>query len=282
MSPAETVHAVATLLAGGFGTLFGSFMNVCVSRMPEDRSVVWPGSACPKCGSAIRPWDNVPILAWLWLRGRCRDCRAPISPLYPTVEALFGVLATLLFRHVIPDLADLDGAHLVAFVWYGWFLFALLALTLIDLRHSIIPDAFSVGMVPVGVGGAWLLGAMGYAHAPSWQQSAVGALVGGATLGAVAGIAWLVYKYEAMGLGDAKLFAMMGAFLGALPALPFVLLLAATTGSVVGIAVALVRGKGLRMSLPFGPFLALGALVWLFFGNGITMKLAPWFTLGAL
>jgi leader peptidase (prepilin peptidase)/N-methyltransferase len=282
MTTAESIHLVCTLLAGGFGLLFGSFLNVCIARMPEDRSVVWPGSACPACGTPIKPYDNVPVLAWFWLRGRCRACAAPISALYPTIEALVGVVAMLLFRRVVPDLGDLDAAHLVAFGWYGWFVLALLGLTFIDLRHSIIPDGFSILMVPLGIGGAWLLGSMGYEGAPTWQQSVVGALAGGATLGAVAGAAWLVYRYEAMGLGDAKLFAMMGAFLGALPALPFVLLVAATTGSVVGVSIAAARGKGLRMSLPFGPFLAFGALLWLFFGPHIQLRLAPWFALGAL
>ncbi len=280
MSALEIAYLVCTALAGLFGTLFGSFLNVCIARMPEDRSVVWPGSACPSCGSAIRPYDNVPVLAWFWLRGRCRDCKAPISPLYPTVEALVGVVAMLLFRHIVPDISDVDAPHLVAFVWYGWLVFALLGLTFIDLRHSIIPDGFSILMVPVGVGGAWLLGTLGYTHAPTWQQAAIGALVGGATLGGIAGAAYLWYRHEAMGLGDAKLFAMLGSFLGAVPALPFVLLIAATSGSLVGVSIALVRRTGLKMSLPFGPFIALGALLWVFFGHGITVRLAPWFMVG--
>jgi leader peptidase (prepilin peptidase)/N-methyltransferase len=283
MTPAENVYAVATGFAGLFGLLFGSFLNVCIARMPEDRSIVWPGSACPSCGTPIAPYDNVPVLAWLWLGGKCRACKAAISPLYPLVEALGGVLAVLLFRHVVPDLGAFDAGHVAAFVWYGWLLFALLGLTFIDLRHSIIPDGFSILMVPLGVAGAWGLGALGYTGiAPSWQESVVGALVGGATLGGVAGLAWLVYRYEAMGLGDAKLFAMLGAFFGTLPALPFILFVAATTGSLVGVSVALVRGKGLKMSLPFGPFLAFGALLWLFGGHEITVTFAPFFAFGRL
>lgn len=272
---AEGAYAIFCVFAGIFGLLFGSFLNVCIARMPEDRSVVWPGSACPRCGTAIRPYDNVPVLAWFWLRGKCRACGLPISALYPTMEALTGVLAVLLFRRVVPDLADVDAAHLVAFAWYGWFLFALLGLTFVDLRHHIIPDWFSLYSVPVGVGGAALLGWLGYVGAPTWQQSAVGAAVGGAALGLVAGAAWLVYRYEAMGLGDAKLFAMLGAWLGALPALPAILMIAATTGSVVGIGLAIARGKSLKMSIPFGPFLALGAVVWLFFGDALTLRFLP-------
>ncbi|MEN9785599.1 MAG: type prepilin-like protein leader peptide processing enzyme [Pseudomonadota bacterium] len=275
MNAADTAYAVFTAMAGVFGALFGSFLNVCILRIPEDRSIVWPGSACPACGTPIRAYDNVPVLAWLWLRGRCRACSAPISPMYPAIEALAGVLAMLLFRRIVPDIADLDTAHLVAFGWYGWLLFALLAGTFIDLRHSILPDGFTILMVPVGVAGAALLGHLGYPHAPTWQQSVVGALVGGATLGAVSGIAWLIYRYEAMGLGDAKLLAMLGAFFGALPAVPFILFTAATVGSLVGVTLALARGRGLRTAMPFGPFLALGATVWLFAGNAVTVRFVP-------
>lgn len=279
MSPMDAAYALFCVFAGVIGALFGSFLNVCIARMPEDRSVVWPGSACPRCGTSIRPYDNVPVLAWFWLRGKCRACGQPISALYPVVEALTGVVAVLLFRHVIPDLGDLDGAHLAAFLWYGWLLFALLGLTFIDLRHQIIPDEFSLYSVPFGVGGAWLLGWLGYDGAPTWQQSVVGAAVGGLSLGLLAFVAWLIYRYEAMGLGDVKLLAMLGAWLGALPALPVVLMIAATTASVVGVAMAVARGKSLKMGIPFGPFLALGAVVWVFFGDAIVVRLGPAFLL---
>lgn len=274
MTP-DAAYALFCAFAGLLGALFGSFLNVCVARMPENRSVVFPGSACPRCGTAIKPYDNVPILAWFWLRGKCRACGQPISALYPLVEALTAVMAVLLFRRVVPDIADFDTPHLVAFGWYFWFVFALLGSTFVDLRHQIIPDQFSLYSVPVGVGGAWLLGWLGYDGAPTWQQSVVGAAVGGAALGLVALLAWVVYRFEAMGLGDAKLFAMFGAWLGALPALPAVLMIAAVTGSVVGVTLAVARGKSLRMSIPFGPFLALGALVWVFFGDALALRAAP-------
>jgi leader peptidase (prepilin peptidase)/N-methyltransferase len=273
---AAEAYALLCAFAGIFGLLFGSFLNVCIARMPEDRSVVYPGSACPRCGVAIRPYDNVPVLAWLWLGGKCRGCRSPISPLYPLIEALFGVLAVLLFRHVVPDLGDLDRAHLLAFAWYGWLLFALVGLTFIDLRHAIIPDPFSIYSVPVGVGGAALLGAVGYVGAPTWQQSVVGALVGGGLLAIIVLAASWWYGHEAMGWGDAKLFAMLGAWFGALPALPGILMIAAVSGSVVGVALAIRRGRGLKMSIPFGPFIALGAVAWLFFGDALGVRLVPW------
>lgn len=265
MTP-DTAYWIFAAFAGIFGLLFGSFLNVCVARMPEDRSVVWPGSACPTCGTAIKPYDNVPVLAWMWLGGRCRACRQPISALYPTVEALFGVLTFLLFRRVMPDLADIDSAHLAAFVWYGWLLFALVALTFIDLRHYIIPDEFSIYSVPVGVAGALLVGWLGYTGAPTWQGSVVGALVGGGFLAAVMGVYWLVRRQEGMGLGDVKLLAMLGAWFGPVAIFP-ILMMASIAGSIVGITVAIARRTGLQLALPFGPFLALGALIWLYAGR---------------
>ncbi|MDP2316671.1 MAG: prepilin peptidase [Pseudomonadota bacterium] len=263
---ADVAYWIFAAFAGVFGLLFGSFLNVCVARMPEDRSVVWPGSACPSCGTPIKPYDNVPVLAWMWLRGKCRACKGAISPLYPTVEALFGVLTFLLFRRVIPDLADLDTPHLAAFVWYGWFLFALVALTFIDLRHHIIPDEFSIYSVPVGIAGAALIGWLGYTGAPTWQGSVVGALVGGGGLAAISGLYWLVRREEGMGMGDVKLLAMFGAWFGG-TAVVTILFLAACAGSVVGLAMMLVRRGGMRTALPFGPFLALAAAVWLYAGR---------------
>jgi leader peptidase (prepilin peptidase)/N-methyltransferase len=265
---------IAQAFAGLFGLLFGSFMNVCIARMPEDRSVVYPGSACPSCGTAIKPWDNVPVLAWIWLRGRCRACGSDISPLYPLVEALFGVLMVLLFRHVVRDVAWLDRAHLAAFVWYGWLCFAAVALTFIDLRHKIIPDEFSIYSVPVGVGGAVLLGWLGYEGAPTWQQSVVGALVGGGGIAALIGAYWLVRREEGMGFGDAKLLAAYGAWFGAFPGVAAILMIGSILGSIVGVGAMLVTGRGLKLAIPFGPFLAAAAIFWCFFGDRVALHYA--------
>lgn len=275
---AETVYWMFAGFAGLFGTLFGSFMNVCIARMPEDRSVVWPGSACPVCGTAIRPYDNVPVLAWLWLGGKCRDCKTPISVLYPTVEALFGVLAVLLFRRLIPDLALLDTAHLVAWAWYLWLLFALVALTFIDLKHQIIPDPFSIYSVPVGVGGAALLQWLGYPEGLTWQQSVVGAAAGGTVLLPLLGLYWIFRREAGMGWGDPKLLALLGAYFGVYAVVGPILIVAATVGSVIGVTIAVVRRRSLRIALPFGPFLAVGAIVWLFFSEHISLAWAQWIT----
>ncbi len=276
----DHVWILAQAFAVLFGLLFGSFMNVCIARMPEDRSVVHPGSACPSCGTAIKPYDNVPVLAWFWLRGRCRACKTDISPLYPLVEALFGVLALLLFRHIVRDVDGLDAPHLVAFVWYGWLCFIAVAASFIDLRHKIIPDEFSIYSVPVGVGGAVLLGQLGYSavpgvlDAPTWQQSVVGALIGGGVIAGLIGAYWLIRREEGMGLGDAKLLAAFGAWFGAFPGVAAILMIGSVIGSIVGLVAMVVSGRGLKLAIPFGPFLAAAALAWLFFGDSIGVRYA--------
>lgn len=261
--------------AGVFGLCLGSFMNVCIARMPEDRSVVYPGSACPRCGNGIAWYDNVPVLAWFWLGGRCRSCKGEISALYPVIEALFGVFTLLLFRRVVPDIGDLDGGHIAAFFWYLYLLFSLISLTFIDIKHYIIPDLFSIYAVPLGVGGAALLGWLGYPDAPTWQQSSVGALVGGGLLLPIMGIYYLIRKEQGMGWGDPKLLALIGSYFGAVPALPVVVLVGSVVGSVIGIIAALIARKGLRLQVPFGPFLVLGALVWLFLGPSMEARIVP-------
>lgn len=262
--------------AGVLGALFGSFLNVCIVRMPEDRSVAWPGSACPHCGKSVRPYDNVPIFAWFWLGGKCRDCKTPFSALYPTIEALFCVLTVLLFRRVMPDVADFDQAHVVAFLWYGWLLFAMVGLTFIDLRHKIIPDAFSIYSVPVGVGGAALLTHLGYTQAPDWQQSVIGATCGGLFLVSLMALYRLVRKREGMGLGDAKLLALFGSYFGTYPALVFILTVSGLLGAVFGLVASIGKRSGMLTALPFGPFLAIGAVCWLFFGDTVVIRWAAW------
>lgn len=274
MSP-EGFYEVFGLFAAAFGLAIGSFLNVCIARIPEDRSVVWPPSACPSCGHAIRPRDNVPVLSWLLLRGRCRDCGTSISALYPAIELLTGMVAWLIFRRVLAGPEDLDLPHLAAFGFYLVFAAMLIAQTYIDVRHYIVPDEFSIYAVPVGVAGAWLLGWLGYEGGPSWQQSVVGALAGGGTLGLVALVYWLLRREEGLGLGDVKLLAMIGAFLGALPALPIVLMVGSICGAGVGITVLLLQRKGLRSAVPFGPFLAFGALVYLLHGDDLLRLLFP-------
>ncbi len=266
MSP-EGTWEVLGAFAALFGLLFGSFLNVVIGRMPEDRSVVHPPSHCPACGHDIRWYDNIPVVSWVLLRARCRDCGTPISSLYPAIELLTGCLAWLLWRRIVPDIGAVDLAHVAAFAVYLGFVCMLVAVTFIDLRHYIIPDEFSIYAVPLGVGAALLLSWLGYPEAVSWQQSVLGALAGGGTLLAIMGLWWLVRRQESMGLGDVKLLAMIGAFLGLAPAVPLVIVVAAVAGSAVGVPLALLTRRRLNLALPFGPFLSLGAIAWLLHGE---------------
>lgn len=274
MSP-EQFYDLFGVFALLFALCVGSFMNVCIARIPEDRSVAWPPSHCPACGHNIRPRDNIPVLGWILLRGKCRDCASPISALYPAIELLTGLVGWLIYRRVLHGPADIDGPHAVAFAFYLVFAAMLIGQAYIDIRHFIVPDQFSIYAVPVGVAGCALLGWMGYEGAPSWQASVVGALIGGGVLGSVAGIYWLIRREEGMGLGDVKLLAMIGSFLGAVPAMPIVLMVSSITGAAVGIATLLGRKRGLRAAVPFGPFLALGALVYLLHGPEILERFFP-------
>jgi leader peptidase (prepilin peptidase)/N-methyltransferase len=283
--PLTTIYWIFQAFAFAIGLSFGSFLNVCIARMPEDRSVSSPPSHCPNCGHQIRWYENIPVLSWVALGAKCSSCKTPISPLYPAIELLTGVLSLLLFRHLVPidGVMQPDGTlipqHLAGWVFYLAFLFLLLGTTFIDLRHYIIPDEFSIYSVPVGVAGCAFLGWLGSPAAPSWQQSVVGALIGGGSLWAVMFAYRVVRGEEGMGFGDVKLLAMMGAFLGALPAIPFIVLVSSVAGSVVGIVLIVTQGRGFRAQVPFGPFLSLAGVIYLFFGDVIIARWLPAFYL---
>ena len=239
------------LLVFVFGALIGSFLNVCIFRLPAGQSIVAPASRCPACGTPVRHRDNVPIISYLLLRGRCRACGSAISPRYPAVEALTGLLFVLVLYRVGP---------LPVGAVYASFVAALIVISFIDLDHQIIPDVISLPGIVIGV----LLSAFGYG--PALIDSVVGVLVGGGLLYAVAIGYHALTGREGMGGGDIKLLAMIGAFLGWKNAL-VTLVLGSLGGALVGIALILVRGDDSKVPIPFGPFLALGALCALFFGD---------------
>ncbi len=232
------------------GLVFGSFLNVVIARLPRGESIVRPASRCPRCRKPVRPWDNVPVLSYLILRGRCRDCGKRIPLRYPVIELSAGVLLWLLARQV---------AHPLLLVPQAAFLLTLLAVAWIDLDTRTIPDVFTIPGVGLGLA-ASLFGP------PGLGASLLGAAAGGASL-------WLVgYAYEratgvpGMGGGDVKLAAMMGAFLGAAGVFGAIFL-ASLAGSVFG-ALLIARGKGSRRSaIPFGTFLAPSAMVLLLYGD---------------
>jgi leader peptidase (prepilin peptidase)/N-methyltransferase len=234
-----------------FGAIIGSFLNVVIARLPQGASLISPGSSCPACGAAIRWYDNVPILSYLWLRARCRACRAPISFRYPVVEGLTCALyGTAVYRFGL----TLDLAAALVMVS------ALIAITYIDLDHRIIPNEISLPGIPIG----FAFGAFRDSVGP--VDSAAGILLGGGALFLVAYAYEKIRGREGMGMGDVKLLAMVGAFLGWKGVLVTVLL-ASLIGSMVGLGV-MIRSRGtLQLAIPFGPFLAVGAMAYLYCGE---------------
>lgn len=243
-----------------FGAIIGSFLNVCIGRIPNGESVVHPPSHCPKCKATIAVYDNIPLVSYLLLRGRCRSCSEPISPRYFLVELLMASLSAALYFQF-----GLGLAFVVSFV----FVAALIVISFIDLDVRIVPDVISLPGIVVGllvsVVGRYLVSDP-FELVPSPLSSLIGVLVGGGFLLAVA---WVYEKFtgvEGMGGGDIKLLAMIGAFLG-WPAIPLTLFFSSLGGSVIGLTAMLVKGVGRKYALPFAPFLCLGALVYLFFGR---------------
>ena len=238
-------------VVGIVGAIIGSFLNVCIWRIPREESIVFPASHCPVCSHPIRFFDNIPIISWLILRGRCRDCGASISPRYPLVEALTAVLAVLLYWKYGFSLQ-----FLCAFLFTA----ALIVITFIDIDYQIIPDVISLPGIPL-----CFLAAV-FVMGVSFLESLIGILVGGGILYVIAvGYEWIT-KREGMGGGDIKLLAMLGAFFG-WKSLLFIVLCSSLTGAVVGMTAMVIQGQDMKYAVPFGPFLALGAVTYFFLGD---------------
>jgi leader peptidase (prepilin peptidase)/N-methyltransferase len=246
-----TIQLYFSMISFVFGAVVGSFLNVCICRMPKDESVVTPPSHCPRCDYRIRWYDNIPLFSYLLLRGKCRGCGTHISLQYPLVELLNGLLTLALFLKFGPTLTFL-----------ALFLFcsALVVITFIDLEHQIIPDEISLSGIVIGFVVSFIL------PWQTWLNSLLGILLGGGSLLLVAySYQWLTGK-EGMGGGDIKLLAMMGAFLGWKSVL-FIVFASSLIGSVVGITIMLVQKKDSKLAIPFGPYLAFGAVLYIFFGR---------------
>ena len=232
------------------GALVGSFLNVVIVRLPkEGGSLVFPASHCPACRAPVRWYDNIPVLSFLLLGRRCRDCGAVISWRYPLVELAMALLSLVLFGKF---------GLTPAFGIYFLFTAALLAIIFIDAEHQIIPDAISLPGIALGLLFSFVNPLV------SWQASLIGLLAGGGSFYLLALLYYLLTRREGMGGGDIKLLAMIGAFQG-WQALPFVVFLSAFLGSVVGIGAMIRQGKGGRTVIPYGPFLAVASLLYLFF-----------------
>lgn len=261
VDPLAQVWWAALCVAVLVGGLVGSFLNVVAWRLPNGQSVVYPPSACPCCGRQIRPWHNVPVLGWLVLRGRCADCRSPISVRYPMVEAACAGMWGLLFVAMIPEPQALGApAMLPAFVAFAAYFSALLAISLIDADHFIVPDVISLPLIPLGITAIALLHAAG-APVPSLPEAVLGAAVGGGVMWGIAFAGRLAFGREAMGMGDVKLVAAIGAWQGAWPTLLLTIFGASLLGSVVGLGSMALRGRDRPAKIPFGPWLCAGALI---------------------
>jgi leader peptidase (prepilin peptidase)/N-methyltransferase len=235
------------------GAAVGSFLNVCILRIPEGLSIVSPPSRCPHCGGAIRFYDNIPVLSYLLLRGKCRDCRGRISLRYPFVEGLTAAATLLLFVKF-----GLTPAFFAVFV----FACTLIVITFIDLDHQIIPHTITLSGIPLFS----LLGVFGMGL--PFADSFLGIMIGAGTLYFVAVYYEALTGREGMGGGDVNLFAMLGAFLGWKALLP-ILLGSSLLGAAVGLTAMAFRGKDMKYAIPFGPFLCSAAFLFLFFGNDL-------------
>jgi len=233
---------LTVVIAGLFGAVIGSFLNVCIYRLPLGRSVVWPGSACGACGHLLAWFENIPIVSYVVLRGRCRACRAPFSFRYPLVEALTAVMFAAAWWYYGPSV--LLASRLV----FGC---ALIVLFAIDLEHHLLPNVITIPGIVVGL-------LFSLVTEPGWRDSLIGIAVGGGVLWAIAEAYYRIRHEEGLGMGDVKMLAMIGAFLGWKLTL-VTLMMASFAGSFVGVVMIVSRRGGMKYALPFGTFLAMGA-----------------------
>lgn len=233
-----------------FGICIGSFLNVCIYRLPESKSIVHPRSMCPSCGTLIASYDNLPIFSYMALRGKCRHCGARISFRYPAIEFISGIFAVGVFLKY--------GLSLEALIYYT-FIATLLVITFIDIDHQIIPDVISLPGIPIFFAASFALPDV------TLVESIVGILIGGGSLWIVAQLYYVLTRKEGMGGGDIKLLAMMGAVIGWKGVL-FTIFVASAIGTVVGMLVMLKTRTSMKLKVPFGPFLAIGAIAYIFLG----------------
>ncbi|HEY7536129.1 MAG TPA: prepilin peptidase [Thermodesulfobacteriota bacterium] len=258
-----------------FGSVLGSFLNVCIYRLARGESIISPHSRCTSCGTPIKPYDNIPIISYLILLGKCRKCGTNISPTYLIVEILSGVISALLVWRF--------GITLESF-FYLIFLFSLIVVTFIDLEHRIIPNAITLPGIVLGViynalktnWGALpsvfdssqitLSDILRISNELNIIDSIFGIIIGGGILYLIGFIYEAIKKREGMGMGDVKLLAMIGAFIG-WKGVIFVAFLSSLLGVLVGISVILFRGESLKYAIPFGPFLSFAAAFYCFTGG---------------
>ena len=247
-----TPEVFPLVVAGLFGLITGSFLNVVIYRLPRGKSVVWPASACGGCGRELRWFENVPIVSWVVLGAKCARCRSPISVQYPLVEATTAVLFVLVTW--LTPVGPLLAARLI-------FVCGLVVLFGIDLEHQILPNSITLPGIVAGL-------IFSLAGPPGLRDAIIGVLLGGGLLYATAAGYYLWRREEGLGMGDVKMLAMIGAFLG-WQAVLLTLVLASLSGAVIGMAMMALQRGTMKYALPFGTFLALGALVAMLAGRPI-------------
>lgn len=255
------------------GLCIGSFLNVCIWRIPRDESIILPGSRCPACRHPIAPWDNLPLLSWLILNGKCRHCQAPIPARYFLVELLTGALFTLLW--IVQGWSILTPLYL-------FFTAALVLATFIDVDHLILPDRVTIGGMILG---PLLSLAVPALHGQSERLPALLHSLGGLALGY--GLLWLVatlgrlfLKREAMGMGDLKLLGAIGACLG-WQAVLFTVFVSSLSGTLLGLGLMAAGRKELQSKIPYGPHLAAAAVLWMLCGPACIDAYLAWVAGGA-
>jgi len=246
------MHVFALVSAAMYGAVVGSFLNVCIYRLPLSKSIVRPGSACARCGRLLAWFENIPIVSYVALRGRCRSCGERISLRYPTIEAITSAMFALGWWYYGP------GVLLASRLVLGC---ALIVLFEIDRQHQILPHAITLPGIAAGF-------AFSFFTDPGWVSSLAGIVIGGGTLLAIGYGYYFLRHEEGLGMGDFKMLAMIGAFLGG-PLTLLTLMMASMSGSIVGAFLILTRRGGMKSALPFGTFLALGAAIAATIGPGL-------------
>jgi len=255
------VALIPYLIVSLFGLIVGSFLNVCIYRIPRGLSIIIPSSRCPSCNTPIKPWDNIPIVSYILLGGKCRFCKAKISFRYPLVELLNAIMyALILWRF------DFGWHTVIYFVFSS----SLIVITFIDLDFQIIPDKITLSGIPIGflVGSFLLPDPFARSSLLGMKESLIGMVTGFGLFYLVALIGSAIFKKEALGGGDVKMMAMVGALMGWKTVL-LTTFLGSLTGSIVGVLLMVLKGKDRKAQLPFGPFLALGTIITLFYGQEI-------------
>jgi leader peptidase (prepilin peptidase) / N-methyltransferase len=247
-----TTETITIVVLALIGASIGSFLNVCIYRLPRRESLVWPASHCTSCGRTLSWYENVPILGWIALRGRCRTCGERISIVYPIVEAVTAAV------------------FVAGYLIYGWtpllavrllFACAMIVLFVIDLQHQILPNVITIPGIAIGFLFSLFL-------PPGWLSSLLGIVLGGGVLFAVMEAYARARGFEGLGMGDVKMLAMIGAFLG-WQLMLLTLILGSFMGSLIGVALMASKRGGMKTALPFGTFLAIGALVSAVAGDAI-------------